>query len=132
MYERRKIEPNPNYLQDLLKKALQPNSQDLFEKLPEEELDSLLEASDLLNKLSKLRDQILEPLNQLRRELENFEKINKKMIEQQTMNSIFNFIENHEESFSKEELRNLIRHIDDIRDRNTQLKETLAALRKIF
>ena len=132
MYERRKIEPNPNYLQDLLKKALQPNSQDLFEKLPEEELDSLLEASDLLNKLSKLRDQILEPLNQLRRELENFEKINKKMIEQQTMNSIFNFIENHEESFSKEEMRNLIRHIDDIRDRNTQLKETLAALRKIF
>jgi Glu-tRNA(Gln) amidotransferase subunit E-like FAD-binding protein len=132
MHERRKIEPNPNYLQDLLKKALQPNSQDLFEKISEKELDSLLEASDLLNKLSKLRDQILEPLNQLRGELENFEKINKKMIEQQTMNSIFNFIENHRESFSREELRNLIRHIDDIRDRNTQLKETLAALRKIF
>ncbi len=132
MHERRKIEPNPNYLQDLLKKALRPNSQELFEKLPEKELDSLLEASDLLNKLSKLRDQILEPLNQLRGELENFEKINKKMIEQQTMNSIFNFIENYRESFSKEELRNLIRHIDDIRDRNTKLKETLAALRKIF
>ena len=132
MYERRRIEPNPNYLQDLFKKALQRNSQDLFEKLPEKELDSLLEASNLLNKLFESRDPILSGLNQLRRALENFEKIDKKMIEQKTIDSIFNFIENHRESFSEEELRKIINHIDDIGGLKADINRTMRAFRKIY
>ena len=110
MYERRRIEPNPNYLQDLFKKALQPNSQDLIKKLSQNELDWLLEASKHLNRLFQLQTEALGAWNRARKVFREFEKHFKQIEEQGTFKSIFDFLENHKESFSDEEGKLLIRH----------------------
>jgi len=110
MYERRRIEPNPNYLRDLLKKALQRNSQDLFEKLPQNELDWLLEASKHLNRLFQLQTEAFGAWDRARKVFGEFEKHFKQIEEQKTIKSIIDFLENHKESFSDEERKLLIRH----------------------
>jgi hypothetical protein len=121
MYERRRIEPNPNYLQDLFKKALQPNSQDLFKKLPQNELEWLLEASKHLNRLFQLQTEAFGALDQARKVFKEFEKHFKQIEEQKTIKSIFDFLENHKESFSEEEWELLIRHFTRELEKNYNL-----------